>query len=79
MVVTTRSGLGATNTAMATSPLPTADFGSVNGGVNLAFGGNKLGNFISVNGLNTSRFLDGPELRRCTITEMNRMFSTDWT
>ncbi len=28
---------------------------------NLAYGNNKWGNFIAVNGLNTSRFLDPPE------------------
>ena len=36
-------------------------FGTVNGGVNLAYGGKNWGNFVSANGLNTSRFLDGPE------------------
>jgi hypothetical protein len=37
-------------------------FGSVSGGFRLAFGGQKWGNFIAANGLNTSRFLDPPEL-----------------
>src|ERR1700722_3319024 len=60
IVVTTRSGLG--------SSIPHGDitasygsFGSSNGGFNLAYGGQKFGNFISLSGLNTSRFLDGPE------------------
>lgn len=58
--VTTRSGLGQT--------VPHGDvtysygsFGTSNGGFDLAFGGNKVGNFISANGMNTGRFLDGPE------------------
>src|SRR5450432_587265 len=60
IVVTTRSGLGVTKPHgdITTSY---GSFGSVNGGANLAFGGDKLGNFISASGLNTSRFLDGPE------------------
>ena len=37
-------------------------FGTATGGFNLAFGGKNLGNFISANGLNTGRFLDGPEI-----------------
>ncbi len=60
IVVTTRSGLGVTKPHgdITTS---FGSFGSVNGGANLAYGGNNWGNFISLNGLNTSRFLDGPE------------------
>jgi Carboxypeptidase regulatory-like domain/TonB-dependent Receptor Plug Domain len=60
--VTTRSGLGQTQ--------PTGDvttsygsFGSVNSTANLAIGGSKWGNFVSVSGLNTSRFLDPPEFQ----------------
>jgi hypothetical protein len=59
--VTTRSGLGVTK--------PTGrvygtygSFGTGNVGVNLAYGGAKWGNFIAANGLNTGRFLDGPEI-----------------
>lgn len=59
--VTTRSGLGVTK--------PTGrvygtygSFGTGNLGVNLAYGGQKWGNFIAANGLNTGRFLDGPEV-----------------
>ena len=61
IVATTRSGLG--------SSIPHGDitasygsFGSSSGGFNLAYGGQKFGNFISLSGLNTSRFLDSPEL-----------------
>jgi hypothetical protein len=60
IVVTTRSGLGVTQPhGEVTASF--GSFGTVNGGFNLAYGGNKWGNFVSANGLNTSRFLDGPE------------------
>ena len=36
-------------------------FGTSSVGFNLAYGGDKLGNFISVSGLNSGRFLDPPE------------------
>jgi hypothetical protein len=59
--VTTRSGLGVTK--------PTGrvygtygSFGTGNLGVNLAYGNQKWGNFIAANGLNSGRFLDGPEV-----------------
>ena len=59
--VTTRSGLGVTK--------PTGrvfadygSFGTVNAGFDLAYGGDKWGNFIAVDGLNSGRFLDAPEL-----------------
>jgi hypothetical protein len=58
--VTTRSGLGQTK--------PHGDFtdsygtfGTSNEGFDLGYGGDSWGNFISANGLNTSRFLDPPE------------------
>jgi len=58
--VTTRSGLGST--------VPHGDvttsygtFGTTNSSANLAYGGQSWGNFISANGLDTGRFLDGPE------------------
>src|SRR5229473_6011266 len=59
--VTTRSGLGVTK---PTGSIFTSygSFGSVSGGFRLAYGGAKWGNFIAANGLNTSRFLDPPEL-----------------
>jgi hypothetical protein len=61
IVVTTRSGLGLTEPHgdITTSY---GSFGSSNGGLDLATGGKTWGNFISLNGMNTGRFLDGPEL-----------------
>ena len=60
--VTTRSGLGVkTPTGSVTSSYGT--FGSVNLGADLAVGGDKWGNFVSINGLNTGRFLDPPEFK----------------
>ena len=61
IVATTRSGLGETQPhGQITSSY--GSFGSPSGGFDLAFGGKNLGNFISANGLDTGRFLDGPEL-----------------
>ena len=58
--VTTRSGLGVTKpTGSVYSSY--GSFGSVAGGFRFAYGGQKWGNFIAANGLNTSRFLDPPE------------------
>ncbi len=60
IVATTRSGLGVNKpTGSITTSYGT--FGSANAGFNLAYGQDKWRNFISANGLNTSRFLDGPE------------------
>jgi hypothetical protein len=59
--VTTQSGLGVTK-PRGTIYSSYGSFGSVNGGFRLAFGGPKWGNFIAANGLNSSRFLDPPEL-----------------
>jgi Carboxypeptidase regulatory-like domain/TonB-dependent Receptor Plug Domain len=60
--VTTRSGLG--------EKVPHGDFttsygsfGTANAGFNLAYGGDKWGNFISISGLNSGRFLDPPEVK----------------
>src|SRR3974390_3895800 len=60
--VTTRSGLGASkpNGSVYASY---GSFGTVNGGFDLAYGGEKWGNFIAVHGLNTGRFLDPPEFQ----------------
>lgn len=58
--VTTRSGQGVT-TPRGEITADYGSFGSVNGGFNLAYGGQKWGNFISASGLNTGRFLDPPE------------------
>ncbi len=60
IVATTRSGLGIT-TPHGDITASYGSFGSTNGSLNLAYGGKRWGNFISLNGLNTSRFLDGPE------------------
>jgi hypothetical protein len=58
--VTTKSGVGVTTpTGSVTSSF--GSFGSSTAGFNLAYGGQNWGNFISVNGLNSGRFLDGPE------------------
>ena len=60
IVASTRSGLGETQ--------PHGDvrasygtFGTSNGGFDFEYGGKSWGNFISANGLNSTRFLDGPE------------------
>jgi hypothetical protein len=58
--VTTRSGLGVT-TPHGSITSAYGSFGTASGGFNLAYGGQNWGNFISVSGLNTGRFLDGPE------------------
>jgi hypothetical protein len=60
IVANTRSGLGVTE-PHGDVTAAYGSFGSTNAGFDLAYGGNKWGNFISANGLNTSRFLDGPE------------------
>lgn len=59
--VTTRSGQGETTPhgAFTTSY---GSFGTSNAGFNLAYGGEKWGNFISIDGVNSGRFLDTPEL-----------------
>ncbi len=59
--VTTQSGLGVTK-PKGTVYSSYGSFGSVSSGFRLAFGGQKWGNFIAANGLNSSRFLDPPEL-----------------
>ena len=62
IVATTRSGLsnprphGQVNASYGS-------FGSANVGFNLAYGSQRFGNFISVNGMNTGRFLDTPEFK----------------
>ncbi len=58
--VTTRSGQGVT-TPKGSITLSYGSFGSTNASADLAYGGTKWGNFISVNGLQTGRFLDAPE------------------
>src|SRR5882672_4322263 len=62
IVATTRSGQGVT-TPHGSVNASYGSFGSSNVGVDLAYGGQKWGNFISLNGLNSGRFLDPPEFR----------------
>ena len=61
IVVNTRSGLGVTP-AHGQVASSYGAFGSVTGGFDMAYGGDKWGNYISASGLNTGRFLDGPEV-----------------
>ena len=61
IVVTTRSGMGVTQ-PHGEIDASYGSFGTGGGGFNLAYGGNAWGNFIAVNGLDSGRFLDGPEL-----------------
>ena len=58
--VTTKSGLGVT-TPTGSVTASYGSFGTSNVGFNLAYGNQKWGNFVSLNGLNTGRFLDPPE------------------
>lgn len=60
IVVNTRSGLGVTEPhGDVTASYGT--FGSSNAGFDLSYGRKAWGNFISANGMNSGRFLDGPE------------------
>ena len=61
IVVTTRSGMGV-DKAHGELTGSYGNFGTGSGGFNLAYGGKAWGNFISASGMNTGRFLDGPEL-----------------
>jgi len=58
--VTTRSGQGM-STPHGDVNLSYSSFGTASAGFNLGYGGANWGNFISVNGLNSGRFLDPPE------------------
>ena len=58
--VTTRSGQGMTTPHGAVTA-SYGSFGTSNIDFNLGYGGQKWGNFISGNGLNSGRFLDPPE------------------
>src|SRR5882724_1797797 len=58
--VTTRSGQGMTTPHGAVTA-SYGSFGTSNVGFNFGYGGEKWGNFISLNGLNSGRFLDPPE------------------
>ncbi len=58
--VTTQSGQGVT-TPHGSLTASYGSFGTLNVDFNLAYGGQKWGNFISASGLNSGRFLDPPE------------------
>ena len=58
--VTTRSGQGST-TPHGSVTASYGSFGSVTGGFDLSYGGQNWGNFVEIDGLNSGRFLDGPE------------------
>ena len=58
--VTTRSGQGMT-TPHGDVTASYGSFGTSNAGFNFGYGNDKWGNFISVSGLNSGRFLDPPE------------------
>ena len=60
IVVTTRSGLGATE-PHGDFTTSFGSFNTYNEAADLIYGGKSWGNFISVNGMDTSRFLDTPE------------------
>ena len=57
---TTRSGLGLTKPTGSLSA-SYGSFGTSTENFNLGYGGKNWGNFISISGLNTGRFLDPPE------------------
>jgi hypothetical protein len=61
IVVTTRSGMGV-NPPHGQLTTSYGSFGTANAGFDLAYGGDNWGNYISANGLDTARFLDGPEV-----------------
>ena len=60
IVATTRSGQGVT-TPTGTISLSYGNFGTSNLSADLAYGKENWGNFISVSGLQSGRFLDAPE------------------
>jgi outer membrane cobalamin receptor len=60
--VTTRSGFGQT-TPTGSVTTTYGSFGTATGGFNLAYGNQRAGNFVSVSGLNTGRFLDPSEFQ----------------
>jgi hypothetical protein len=61
IVATTRSGLNVT-TPHGEVTTSYGTFGTSSENANLAYGGAKWGDFVSLGGLNTGRFLDGPEV-----------------
>jgi len=57
---TTRSGLGVSRPTGSVSA-SYGTFGTATLGFDMAYGGNKWGNFVAMNGLQSGRFLDPPE------------------
>ncbi|HEX3894359.1 MAG TPA: TonB-dependent receptor [Terracidiphilus sp.] len=60
IVATTRSGQGVTKPTGSISS-SYGSFGSATAAVDLSYGGEKWGNFVEADGLNSGRFLDPPE------------------
>jgi hypothetical protein len=60
--VTTRSGMGQTK-PVGSMRASYGSFGTTTASFDMAFGGQKWGNFVATNGLETSRFLDPPEFQ----------------
>lgn len=60
--VTTRSGMGQTK-PVGSVRASYGSFGTTTASLDMAFGGQKWGNFVAANGLETSRFLDPPEFQ----------------
>jgi hypothetical protein len=58
--VTTRSGMGVT-TPHGSASADYGSFGSASGAFDVEYGGQKWGNFLSLSGNNSGRFLDPPE------------------
>ena len=58
--VTTRSGQGS-STPHGSITASYGSFGSATTALDLAYGGENWGNFVEIDGLNSGRFLDGPE------------------
>jgi Carboxypeptidase regulatory-like domain len=59
----TRSGLGAPRT-FGSLDANYGSFGTAGGSATLGFGNTKYGNFLSLNGIRSGRFLDTPEFQR---------------
>jgi outer membrane receptor protein involved in Fe transport len=77
IVATTRSGQGM-KTPHGSVNASYGSFGSSNVGFDLGYGGEKWGNFISANGLNSGRFLDPPEFAVIHDKGTSKIFSTGW-
>jgi hypothetical protein len=80
IVATTRSGQGVT-TPTGQVYASYGSFGSSNGGIDLSYGGQRWGNFVEVDGLDTGRFLDPPEFAifHAKGNEENAFDRVDWS